>query len=136
MYLLYANIPTHIKKYPFPLTKSRLNRVHGFVSGSLHSVLGERLFHIPDRYFWKFKFQAALSLQLVQMERSKDTLIGLWSLPSEISQLSGGHRGPSACPAESLNGHFCSHHTAQPQVPWSPGPWSPQGLLPFSYESA
>lgn len=115
----------HIRKYSFPLTKSRLNHRHGFVSCCLHSVLGERLFHIPDPYFRKFKFQAALSPQLVQMERSEATLIGLRPLPSAISQLSGGRRGRSACSAESLERTILftpqpNHRSSGVQAPGAP----------------
>lgn len=81
--------------------------------------------------FLEAKFQAALGLQLVQMESSEETLTGLWPLPSAISQLSGGHPGCSACSAEGLERTL--PFTSQPKRGSSgvQAPWTSRVLCPF-----
>lgn len=125
----------HIRKYPFSISKVNTKSHIQLVSRSLHSVSYEGLFHIPDHYFWKFKFQGALGLQLIQMGSSEDALTGYGlCLPGSHSS-SVGTQAAQHARLRACSGHFSSHHSPT-TGPLESRPLEPPGSLALFCESA
>lgn len=120
----------HIRKYPFSVSKIKIKPCTQFVSCSLHSMPQERLFHIPDHYFWKSSFKLHWVSSLYKWGAVRKPSLGYGLCPPRSHSSVVGTQAAQHARLRAWNGHFPSHHSPS-AGPLESRPLNLQGPLPF-----